>query len=237
MKKIKVKGTIVGNDYIDIYRDFFEMDATAPKDIENALPENGEDVLIEINSYGGYVNAGNQIYQDLINYEGKVTVDVIMAGSAASVIAMAGDTVRMTDVGQMMIHNVSSSAAGDYRDMDKTSEILKTANSSLANAYVRKTGLDKDFVLDLMNEETWLEAKEAVDFGFADEMVQKEIKLVASHAPIIPESAIEKIRKKTNLFANVTVDTDELVDKIIEKLEDEPKTNSSMLNKFIKGLK
>lgn len=237
MKKIKVKGTIVGNDYIDIYRDFFEMDATAPKDIENALPENGEDVLIEINSYGGYVNAGNQIYQDLINYEGKVTVDVIMAGSAASVIAMAGDTVRMTDVGQMMIHNVSSNAAGDYRDMDKTSEILKTANSSLANAYVRKTGLDKDFVLDLMNEETWLEAKEAVDFGFADEMVQKEIKLVASHAPIIPESAIEKIRKKTNLFANVTVDTDELVDKIIEKLEDEPKTNSSMLNKFIKGLK
>lgn len=195
MKTIKINGTIVPNSYGRFY-DSLSMENTTPNKVGEALPDNGDPVKIEINSYGGYVDAGNQIYSDLINYPGYVTVDVIMAGSAASVIAMAGDTVRMTDVGQIMIHNVSSVATGDYRVMDKNSEILQKANSSLANAYVKKTGLDKEGVLELMNDETWLTAEEAIDYGFADEMVEKEVALVANYAPIIPEQVIEHLNKK-----------------------------------------
>ena len=92
--------------------------------------------------------------------------------------------------------------------MDKNSEILQKANSSLANAYVKKTGLDKEGVLELMNDETWLTAEEAIDYGFADEMVEKEVALVANYAPIIPEQVIEHLNKKeepkkTNLLGKL----------------------------------
>lgn len=241
VKRIKINGTIVIDDF-KVFYDAFEMENTAPSDVANALPENGEDVIVEINSYGGYVDAGNQIYTDLLNYPGNVTVDVIMAGSAASIIAMAGQTVRMLPVGQIMIHNVSSVASGDYNVMDKTSTILQTTNSSLANAYVEKTGLSKDEVLELMDEETWLDADDALTFGFADEILTNDEKkplLVASHAPIIPEEVIEGLKNKKQ---KTDVDTDELADKVIAKLEannmlfsnkaENKKEEPTMLEKF-----
>lgn len=241
VKRIKINGTIVIDDFKDFY-DAFEMENTAPSDVSSALPENGEDIIVEINSYGGYVDAGNQIYTDLLNYPGNVTVDVIMAGSAASIIAMAGQTVRMLPVGQIMIHNVSSMASGDYNVMNKASTILQTTNSSLANAYVEKTGLSKDEVLELMDEETWLDADDALTFGFADEILTNDEKkplLVASHAPIIPEEVIEGLKNKKQ---KMNVDTDELADKVIAKLEaknvvfnnqaENKKPEHTMLDKF-----
>lgn len=250
MKRIKIAGTIVLNDYKDFY-DAFEIESTSPSDVVENLPMDGEDVAIEINSYGGYVDAGNQIYTELLNYKGNVTVDVIMAGSAASIIAMAGDTVRMLPVGQIMIHNVSSATAGDYRDMDKMSEVLRKSNSALANAYVQKTGLSKNEVLELMDVETWLDADDAITYGFADEIIttnEDKPVLVASHAPIIPEEVIRKMESeegfntvvkgdRLRVPTKLSVDVEELAEILLSRQEKEsvsPKKENSMLNKFAK---
>jgi len=171
VKKIKVHGTIVTNDNKWIY-DLFDMDSTSPKDISDALAGMADDVVIEINSYGGYVDAGNQIYSDLKNYPGNVTVEVLMAGSAASVIAMAGDKVKMSPVGRIMIHNASVGAQGDYHAMDAASEALQMANSAIANAYVSKSGIAKEEALALMNKETWMDADKALEYGFVDEVIE-----------------------------------------------------------------
>lgn len=243
-KRINIAGTIVLNDYKEFY-DSFGIECTSPSDVIEALPTSGEDVVIEINSYGGYVDAGNQIYTELLKYKGNVVVDVIMAGSAASIIAMAGDTVRMLPVGQIMIHNVSSATSGDYRDMDKMSEILQTSNSALANAYVQKTNLSKNEVLELMDVETWLDADDAVTYGFADEVLavnEENTVLVASHAPIIPEEVIRKLQNKNEAISpavNVNVDTEKIVSGLFSKLEQklgifasDDKKENTMLNKF-----
>ena len=121
-KKLKINGPIISNDDKWFY-DYFEMESTCPKDVIDNLPTTGEDVEVTINSYGGLVDMGNEIYTALRAYSGNVTANIVMAGSAASIIAMSADKVCMSPVGQIMIHNVSMGAQGDYHDMDKASEI------------------------------------------------------------------------------------------------------------------
>lgn len=214
--KLKINGSIIPNSYKEVY-EYFGLEGTAPKDIENALPEN-DDVEITINSFGGSLSAGNEIYTSLMGFTGKVTIKVIMAGSAASLIAMAGDDVQMSPVGQIMIHNVSMYASGDYRDMDKASEILKKSNASLSNAYQLKTGKSREEILALMDEETWLTAEEAIEYGFADgEMfVEEEDKslLVADlGSGLLSPEAVEKMRN-------------EMENKKEESKDEEPKKES-----------
>src|SRR5690554_4113412 len=118
MAKVKVKGTIVPNDVKEIY-EWFGIDATSPDDVSNVIEQlDGEAVEVEINSGGGDVYSGSEIYTSLKNYSGKVNVKITgIAASAASVIAMAGDLVQISPIAQIMIHNVSSVRSGDYRDM------------------------------------------------------------------------------------------------------------------------
>lgn len=221
--KIKINGPIIANDDKWIY-ELFEMDATSPKDITNALPDNGENVEITINSYGGLVDEGNEIYTELMNYPGQVTVNIIMAGSAASIIAMAGKPTKISPVGQIMIHNVSMYAGGDYHDMDKASEILKKSNESLANAYMYKTGLSKEELLAKMDEETWLTSDEAVELGFADEMMfeanERPLLVANGGAGLLPPQAINKVKelKENNQpIPNATVDVEKMVVKFMDK--------------------
>ena len=168
--QLKVNGDIISNGDKWVY-DFYEIDSTCPNDILDQLPKDGSDVEITINSGGGLVTSGNEIYTALKSYDGHVTVNIINAGSAASIIAMSGDKVRISPVGQIMIHNVSMGAIGDYHDMDKASEILQKANEALANAYRLKTGMSKAVLLEKMDKETWLNAEEAKEYGFADEIM------------------------------------------------------------------
>ena len=122
--KIKVKGTIIPNDLKWIY-DWFEMDSTCPNDVSNILDGiNGEEVEIEVNSGGGDVYSGSEIYTALKSYAGNKVVKVVgLAASAASIIAMAGDRILISPTAQIMIHNVSSSASGDYRNLEHEAEL------------------------------------------------------------------------------------------------------------------
>lgn len=200
MKKIMIKGPIISNGEKWIY-DWFEEDSTCPNDVIKALPDDNSEVTVIISSGGGYVNCGNEIYTALKTYAGKVIVEIIEAASAASVIAMAGDIVRITPVGNIMIHNASCISSGDYHTMDKTSEILQKTNQSISNAYQLKTGLSQEELLAMMDKETWMTAEEAKKNGFVDEILFREEEgmiLVANCKELLPRNIISTMQKWKN---------------------------------------
>ena len=118
--------------------------------------------------------AAAQIYNMLTNYKGKVTVKIDgIAASAASVIAMAGDTVLVSPVSMLMIHNPATIAWGDHAEMQKAIDMLAEVKESIINAYVLKTGLSRPKLSHLMDAETWMDANKAVELGFADEIMTR----------------------------------------------------------------
>lgn len=196
MKTINVKGPIISNGEKWIY-EWFGEDSTCPNDVIKELPEDRTPVTVIINSGGGYVTCGNEIYTALKTYEGPVTVTIIEAASAASVIAMAGDIVKITPPGQIMIHNASMRTAGDYREMNKVSEILQKRNRSIASTYQLKTGLEEEELLRLMDQETWMTAQEARQYGFVDEILFQDDmpKMIASGKDMLPVNIIKKMQE------------------------------------------
>lgn len=231
--KINVKGAIISNNDKWIY-DMLEMDATSPKDIVDALPSNNEDIEVIINSGGGDVFAGSEIYTTLKDYAGNVNIKVVgVAASAASVIAMAGNHIEMSPTAQMMIHNASTMAFGDDRAMASASEMLNSVNRGIANAYIEKTGKSEQEVLDLMNQETWFSAQDAVDLGFADSKMFGEDtpKLVANSGQMLSNDAVNRIATLMSKTPEIKIDVDAIANKVIEKLEE--KESSKVVPKKI----
>ncbi len=130
------------------------------------------DITVWINSPGGDCVAAAQIYNMLSNYKGKVTVKIDgIAASAASVIAMAGDTVLVSPVSMLMIHNPATVAWGDHAEIQKAMDMLSEVKESIINAYVLKTELSRLKLSHLMDAETWMDANKAVELGFADDIM------------------------------------------------------------------
>lgn len=131
----------------------------------------GEPVNVRINSPGGDAFDGAAIYNLLAQHDGKVTVNVIgLAASAASVIAMAGDTVQVAESALMMIHDPWIMAAGDADFLIEVAAQLEKDGDALAKTYARKSGRPADEIRDMMRAETWFSADEAVEAGLADEV-------------------------------------------------------------------
>ena len=127
----------------------------------------------------------------LVDYKGKVTVYIDgLAASAASVIAMAGDEVLMSPVSMMMIHNPATMAFGDHQDMKKAIEMLDEVKESIINAYERKSGLSRDKLSKLMDNETWMNANKAVELGFVDGIIEKESKDEAKSSALLFSSKL-----------------------------------------------
>ena len=197
-KKINVKGDIIQNSDKWIY-DWLDIEATSPQDINEALVDaNGQDIEVDINSGGGDIFAGSEIYTAIRNYKGDKTIKIVgIAASAASVIAMAGKN-EITPTGLFMMHNVHGGFSGDYRDVAHGAEVLKTANQAIANAYKEKTGLSDEELFKLMDKETWLSAEDAVKYKFVDGVMFSESKQPSfynSTGGISPE-AIAKIKSQ-----------------------------------------
>ena len=133
------------------------------------------DITVWINSPGGDCVAAAQIYNMLANYKGNVTVKIDgIAASAASVIAMAGNSVLMSPVSMMMIHNPATMAFGDHTEMEKAIEMLEGVKDSIINAYTLKTGMSREKLSRLMDAETWMDATKAVELGFADDIITRD---------------------------------------------------------------
>lgn len=173
MAVLEIKGCIVSNDDKWLY-DWVGWDSTCPADVERTIAgmAEGETLEVFINSGGGSVSAGQEIYTRLKSRE-NVQIEIqSIAGSAASIIAMAGKS-KISPVGIIMVHNVSiHGASGDYHDMQKNAEILKELNAALAAAYTEKTGMSQEEALKLMDRETWLTAQKCLELGFVDEIME-----------------------------------------------------------------
>lgn len=172
--KISIRGPIVSSNQHRFYQ-FYGMEATSPKSVEDALAKgNGERAEVEINSGGGEIFAASEIYTALRSYAGGVHIRIVgLAASAASIIAMAGES-EMTPTGMMMIHNVQSSADGDYRQMEHTAGVLRDANHAIISAYVAKTGRQEAEIAAMMDAETWITAERAVELGLVDRVMQPD---------------------------------------------------------------
>ena len=161
-----LNGTIAEESWFD--------DDVTPQLFKDELNAGSGDITVWINSPGGDCVAAAQIYNMLSNYKGKVTVKIDgIAASAASVIAMAGDTVLVSPVSMLMIHNPATIAWGDHAEMQKAIDMLAEVKESIINAYVLKTGLSRSKLSHLMDAETWMDANKAVELGFADEIMTR----------------------------------------------------------------
>lgn len=163
---LELHGTIAEESWFD--------DDVTPQLFKDELNAGSGDITVWINSPGGDCVAAAQIYNMLTQYKGNVTVKIDgIAASAASVIAMAGNTVLMSPVSMMMIHNPATVAFGDHAEMQKAIDMLAEVKESIINAYVIKTGLSRSKLSHLMDAETWMDANKAVELGFADDIITR----------------------------------------------------------------
>ena len=147
----------------------FWGDEITPQSFRDELYAEDGDLTLWINSPGGNVFAAAEIYTMIRDYPHNVTVRIAsIAASAASVIAMAGNTVQMSPTALLMIHDPSTIAFGNAKDMEKAIATLNEVKESIINAYAAKTGLSRNRISKLMSDETWINAKKAVELGFAD---------------------------------------------------------------------
>lgn len=144
-----------------------------------ALPDDAA-IDLRLNSPGGSVFDAVAIYNALKRHAGDITVWIDgIAASAASYIAMAGDTIVMPENAFLMIHDPSGLVMGTAEDMRSTAEALDKVKGSLIQGYAAKSGKSDDEIAALMAAETWLDAKDALDFGFIDR-IAAPVKLAAS---------------------------------------------------------
>lgn len=153
----------------------FWGDEITPQSFRDELYAEEGDITLWLNSPGGNVFAAAEIYTMIRDYPHRVTVKIAsIAASAASVIAMAGNTVEMSPTALLFVHDPSTIAMGNAKDMEKAIATLNEVKESIINAYAAKTGLSRSKISKLMSDETWLNAKKAVELGFADEILFDE---------------------------------------------------------------
>jgi ATP-dependent Clp protease protease subunit len=155
---------------------WFDDDIT-PAVFKGELMNGSGDITIWINSPGGDCVAASQIYSMLMDYSGNFTVKIDgIAASAASVIAMAGSKVLMAPTAMLMIHNPLTVAIGDSAEMQKAISMLDEVKESIINAYEIKTSLSRAKLAHLMDAETWMNVNKAIEYGFADGILEDEKK-------------------------------------------------------------
>ena len=154
---------------------WFDDDVT-PKLFREQLNAGNGDIVLYVNSPGGDCVAASQIYTMLIEYKGRVTVKIDgIAASAASVIAMAGTEVLMAPTALLMVHNPLTVAIGDTEEMQKAIVMLDEVKESIITSYELKTGMSRAKLAHLMDAETWMNAQKAIELGFADGILTREV--------------------------------------------------------------
>lgn len=217
---LELNGTIASESWFD--------DDVTPQMFKDELFAGEGDITVWINSPGGDCIAASQIYSMLMDYKGNVTVKIDgIAASAASVIAMAGTTVLMAPTALLMIHNPATMAFGDHNEMQKAIEMLSEVKESIINAYELKTGLSRAKLDHLMEDETWMNAKKAIELHFADGMLEDEKKMSADvgayqfSSKQVENALLNKITVKTQVSEPKKVEpevTGRSVDKLMDRL-------------------
>lgn len=198
--RINIRGVMVPNDY-KWYYDFFGEDCTCPKDVQQVMDAfvDGDEIEVYINSPGGVIDVGSEIYTLLKGRKENVKIYITgEACSAASVAAMAA-YCEMSPTSLMMVHCVSTYAEGNHSILEHTAEVLRTADRAMCRAYVDKSGMTEEEALQMMEHTTWLTAEQALERGLIDAvMFRNEEKgpMVAGPLFALPtEEQMEKVKK------------------------------------------
>ena len=197
-RELRLEGVIAAESWLG--------DEVTPKQFREELNSGSGKVTVWINSCGGDVFAASAIYTALKEYRGKVTVKIdSLAASAASDVAMAGDTVLMSPTAMMMLHNPATIAAGNREEMKLAIRTLDEVKETIINAYQLKTGLSREYISRLMDAETWLNAKKAVEMKFADGILytdngaDKVQDAIIFSQSIITNSIVGKLKKSVGV--------------------------------------
>jgi len=196
-----------------IAEDSWFGDEVTPGIFRDELMKCDGNITVWINSPGGDVFAAAQIYNMLMDYKGNVTVRIDgLAASAATMIAMAGTTVEMSPVGMFMVHNPSTAVIGNTKEMQAAIQMLEEVKDSIINAYELKTGLPRQQLSDLMDAESWMNAKKAVELGFADKILfagedeekqSEDVEAMLFSNRAVTNSLIDKIKAQSQHFTKV----------------------------------
>ena len=235
-------------DWDDISDKAFKQDIENLGDVEN--------ITLHINSPGGSVFSAVAIANTLKNHKAKVVANIDgLAASAATIITSACDVVRMPKNALFMIHNPITFAYGNNQDMEKTLEMLNKVKNSIIETYLYKANTDKETLSKLMNDETWMDAETAKEYGFIDEILDEEIEkefvenklIINSMAFDISKFKIFKAEKTNksqditplNITINSTGNAENIADEIKNilnngnnKKEEEKMTLEELKNKF-----
>jgi len=166
-----------------------EGNITTPRQFYDDLKALGDvkKLTVRINSIGGDIFAAQAIYTQLKSHKAKVVAIIDgIAASAASVVAMAGDVVKMPNNALMMIHNPAMGMLGYFTadEMKKYAKQLEVVKEGIIHAYAGKTGLDAERISRMMDKETWMTGKEAKELGFVDEILFEDVP-VAAHGEVL----------------------------------------------------
>ncbi len=221
-RRVDIRGVMVPNDYKWIYN-LFGMDATCPRDVQKVVDETvpGDEIEVYINSGGGVIDVGSEIYTLL---RGREDVKIYITGeacSAASIVAMAAHC-EMSPTALMMVHCVSTGAKGNHSTMEHTAEVLRTADKALSSAYIAKTGMTEEQALEMMEKETWLTAEQAKEKGLVDKIMfeEKEKKPTLVAGPLFELPSMEMMEKARKMMKETGASQkDESVFLLQKKLE------------------
>ncbi|MER1986586.1 MAG: head maturation protease, ClpP-related [Solibacillus sp.] len=209
MAKIDIRGAIVPDGEQWIY-DWYSIPAVSPKrimqQVERAISNREQELTVNINSPGGSVYAASEIWSHIKKFSGDSVSEITgVCASAASIIATATKRTVIAPVGAIMIHNASIVAAGDYREMESMKQLLIQTNQAIMQTYIAKTNKSEEELKQMMDDETWMNAQQALEHGFVDEiMFASEIPITAHDTDVgasglLPKEVIDKMR---NLLAS-----------------------------------
>lgn len=182
--------------YEEIGEDFWTGNGITAKNFQKELAEiKASQIDLHINSPGGAVFDGITIYNLIKQHPANVTTYIDgLAASIASVIALAGDKVIMADNALYMMHNPSGLVMGNASDMRSMADVLDKIAGTMTGTYAGKSGKKEDEISELMNNESWFTAKEALEAGFIDEIGGKiDMAACVKFAPVMAKAGFKNV--------------------------------------------
>lgn len=204
--ELRIEGDIIDDGSAWLY-EWFDEPHTAPNKFRQQLKEHdGKELHVIVDTYGGSVFAGTSIYSDLKSRKGK-TIGIVhsKAMSAGTIILMGCDEIRVSPTAILMIHDPLTGIYGGISDFEKALEVLNTIKDAILNAYVDKTGLNRNSLSAMMTDETWFDANQAVEKGFADSIISTDLDVKNSFSAermrvINDANSVEHIKRYTKML-------------------------------------
>lgn len=214
--------------YGDIGEDEWFDEVTSKKVITDLNDLDVDDINVYINSNGGTVTTALAINNVLKRHKAKKTAYIDgIAASSATILTSACDIVKMPKNALFMVHNPWTISIGDKNNLNKTIDTLDKAKEAILESYIAKTGQDKEILSKLMDDETWLNAEEALKYGFIDEIVNEEIEKEQIENKLIMNGLVFNMSR----FNNFNFNNKKIENKNIKNKE-ENMTREEIKNKF-----